>query len=224
VRIYFWGECGFWLSREHWDCVTTGEFLHIYNVGIVKSYNVSDKEAPLDALRKFLKRHPDNIAHTHPTAFEKLMSDCLRDEYAPCEVVHMGSVGDRGIDMKLITNAKEVFLIQVKRRADISDKESVQAVRELNGVLFREGVSRGMVITTARGFTEPVHAETHVKTVTKERYVMQLRSFSDVVRMLNVRQMHPYQPWLDHIPSKPRNYNAYSRALVTAKYVRPGRD
>lgn len=221
VRVYFCGECGFWHSREHWDCVTTNVLLHTYNVGVVKSYSIDDKDVPLHALRSFLKRHPDNVAHTHPTAFEKLMADCLRDEYAPCEVVHIGSVGDRGIDIKLVTSDKEVFLIQVKRRTDISAKESVQAVRELNGVLFREGVPRGMVITTARAFTRAAQTEMQIKTFTRERYVMELRPFSDVVRMLNIRTMHSYQPWLDHIPSKPHDPVAYAEALADAGYVQP---
>ena len=128
------------------------------------------------------------------------MQDCLRSEYAPCEVYHVGKTGDGGgIDLKLVLSDKETFLIQVKRRSDLSKREGVNVVRELNGVLFREGVSKGMVISTARGYTKAAERELNVKTDTSETYLVRLLDYYDIVKMLNLPMVNPYRPWRDYI-------------------------
>ena len=119
---------------------------------------------------KPLLNGPRHMAHVDPRAFEKLMQDCLRSAYGPCEVTHLGCTGDGGVDLKLTRNDLGTFLVQVKRRTHLGRNEGVSVVRELNGVLFREGRAKGMVITTAKDFTKAAREEAHVKTPTDEEY------------------------------------------------------
>lgn len=222
VAIDFCDQCGFWFADEAWNDEWSLEMKATYSTGLIKRYSVDEKQIPLTELRSFLSRHPHNIAHTHPSSFEKLLADCLRDEYEACEVIHMGGTGDGGIDIKLVNSDQEDFLVvQVKRRTSLNSNESVQVVRELNGVLFREGLARGMVITTARGFTAAAVAETTIKTQIKERYCVQLRAFKDVCRMLNLKQelQYPYHPWLRHLTMQPNDEDLFQETLKNAPFV-----
>jgi hypothetical protein len=191
-------QCGFWHTRELRYLEAIGEEDVCYFIGQVRHYDIASKEIPIDALRRFLVKHPRHLAHIHPTAFELLMRDCIRDAYAPCEVIHIGGTADGGIDLKLVTSDQDTFLIQVKRRGNLGRKESVRVVRELNGVLFRENAAKGMVITTASAFTRNAVAETHVRTPTKHTYYVQLLAFDDVVTMLHVPRTETNQPWMRH--------------------------
>lgn len=222
VVIDFCEQCGFWFGDEAWYDPYGNDMKETYTTGLVKEYSLDDKTIPLNELRRFLSRHPHHVVHTHPSAFEKLMADCLRSEYGECEVIHMGRTGDGGIDIKLVNSDRETFMIvQVKRRTSLDSTESVQVVRELNGVLFREGLARGMVITTSRSFSAAAVAETIIKTPTRERYLVELRAFSNVCSMLNIKQelQDTYQPWLRHIIMKPTDEEAYQLALKNAPYI-----
>ncbi len=164
--------------------------------GLLKEYSLDSLDAPLNELRAFLRKHPSDVAHVNPTVFERLMEDCLRDKYDSCEVFHVGGTADRRIDLILIKSNEGPRLIQVKRRSDLSSTEGVNVVRELNGVLFRDNVAKGMVITTASRFTKPAIDETTVWTQTGQTYDMKLLSYSDVVELFDVKPRRPHEPWL----------------------------
>jgi hypothetical protein len=190
--------CGWW---RLYRTVVGGQdnTSHQIKVADAKVYDVSAIDAPLAELRQYLRKHPSNLAHINPFAFERLIGDCLRDEFADCEVVHLGSSrGDGGIDLKLVRSDSEPILVQVKRRTDLSTAEGVRVVRELNGVLFREGTAQGMVVTTANRFTAGAVGEA-AGVLTKGaagHYRVDLRAFSDVVTMLNLQPGREHRPWV----------------------------
>lgn len=98
-------------------------------------------------------------------AFERLVADCLRHEFGPCVVHHVGASGgsgDGGVDVYMVKD-DEVWLIQVKRRLN-SKPEPIQTIRLLNGVLLREGNCRGMVVTSAEAFSRNAAQETGIRT------------------------------------------------------------
>lgn len=162
---------------------------------LAKVFDVSAIDIPIDALRLYLKRKPRELARVDPKRFELLIRDCLRDHFNPCEVIHVGQTGDRGIDLKLILVGNMEYLVQIKRREHLDRNEGVEVVRSLNGVMFRENVPRGIVVTTGKGFTAAAHAETHVQTPTEIPYDMKLIAFDEVKRMLHLEPVMPYEPW-----------------------------
>jgi hypothetical protein len=194
-------DCGWWsIFRE---AVGGQDNVGLtFSVADAKVFDVGDIEAPLESLRRYLGRNPRDLAEINPTSFERLVQDCLEDEFAPCEVAHLGGTGDGGIDLKLIQSDQEPILIQVKRHADLSSVEGLNVIRELNGVLLREGQARGMVVTTAARFARGAPRETTIKTADLAgRYEMQLRAFDDVVSMLQVPMRKTPRPWLEYLPS-----------------------
>ena len=170
--------------------------------GVAKNFHVGDVETPIELLRKYLADNNKDLSLINPNSFERLMKDCLKDAYAPCEVIHVGGVGDRGIDLKLILSDKETYLVQVKRRAKLDSSEGVDVVRTLNGVLFRENNPKGMVITTARKFTNAAYEETKVDSKLSIPYDMKLLAFSEVINMLSLKPSTPYKPWTKGIKIK----------------------
>jgi len=163
--------------------------------GLLKKYPVNSLEVPIDELRNFLKKHPNNMAFTHPTAFEKLMTDCIKYTHEYCEVKHVGGTADGGVDIMLISLSEGKRLVQVKRREDITSTEGVKVVRELNGVLFRENIPNGMIITTARKFSTSALKEIDTTTLNREKYNMKLFTYSDIVELFDIVPDKPYKPW-----------------------------
>jgi len=164
-------------------------------VGDVKHFNVDELNVPLGEMRSFLVKHPDYLTDIHTTVFERLMRDCLRSVYPGAKVHHVGRVSDGGVDIKLIAANGDVYLVQVKRRTNTAMSESVTAVRELNGVLFREGIAKGMVISTASSFTRAAVSETYINTPTQERYEMKLIPLHEVMDMLRISGPFAASPW-----------------------------
>jgi hypothetical protein len=155
--------------------------------GVATVYDPLSVDTPVSAARDFLARHPDNLARFDPFRFEDLMVSCLRDYFGDGDVVKVGGRKDRGIDIVAYRATGETVLIQVKRRADFSKRETVVPVRALHGVMFREGVSHGMVITTASAFTQDAHQEVSAAAERLEHYSMELLTEPDVVDLLRLR-------------------------------------
>ncbi|OGP51598.1 MAG: hypothetical protein A2Y79_08830 [Deltaproteobacteria bacterium RBG_13_43_22] len=197
LDLYCCINCGWWfLERLEEESHFTGNHFIVNNIeGAVKYYNVDSYDVPIVELRNYLKRHPNDIAYVNPYRFELLMQDCFKDYFGPSEVIHLGKSGDGGIDLKIVKNNKETILVQVKRRFDITKNEGPKVVRELNGVLFRDNIAKGIVVTTSISFTKAAMEETKVKTPTKKRYCMKLLAFDDVVSILNLPRLEPYAPW-----------------------------
>ena len=172
--------------------------------GVAKEYKIDSLEIPLEELRRHLAIHPNHMAHVHYTRFEELMQSCLRAAYPGTTVEHVGRSGDRGIDLILANTAEDAYLVQVKRRMT-SKNEGVRAVRELNGVLFREGKAKGMLITSAPGFTEAARREVgDVLIRTSIPYEMKLLSARDVVELLRLPSPDPYEPWAPYLEQPKR--------------------
>ncbi|WP_164058582.1 restriction endonuclease, partial [Serratia marcescens] len=64
---------------------------------------------------------------------------CLKHHYPKADIRLVGGRRDLGIDIFAIAENDEPTIIQVKRRSRLLATEGVSTVRELNGVLFREG-------------------------------------------------------------------------------------
>lgn len=186
--------CGWWKLARILESGLPVEDVYVA-FGSIRRFNVGDLEIPLLDLRTFLEKRPDCVSDVHSTAFEKLVRDCLRTAYPGSQVFHVGSTGDGGTDIKLITTSGDTYLVQVKRRRNLELSEGVQAIRELNGVLFREGLAKGMVVSTARRFTKAAKMEARVRTVTKKKYEMKLVAFDEFMNMLRSPGPHRGRPW-----------------------------
>ncbi|MCL2764517.1 MAG: restriction endonuclease [Treponema sp.] len=198
VEIMICKYCGWWIA---WD--TDGRFPGFSEreastsllTGMLKKYDVDSKDVPLNLIRKYLLKYPSDIGEMNTQKFEELICDCFKDYYAPCEVIHIGQSRDKGIDLKLILSNNDTYLVQVKRRKNISKNETVKFVRELNGVLYREGIPKGIFVTTAKGYTKDAIAEIAQTEKNQINYNMKLLAFDDLINMLKITPQNPYEPW-----------------------------
>jgi Restriction endonuclease len=184
--------CGWWaFFSDGCNCFKRDRYKynHIWTqvrYGRLQKYDVSSVDAPLSGIRDWLSIHPEDMALLNPFAFERLVASCFREHYSDVEVIHIGGIKDRGIDIVLVKNEKICTIIQVKRRQNIQISESVSTVRELNGVLLREGVSHGIVVTTAKDFSAEAKKESQSKENSLARYRVELRSFDNLAEILSL--------------------------------------
>lgn len=189
-------NCGWWSLTEstfQFEWYSTNIFI---TQGSIRRFNVSNLDVPIGILRDFLAANPSAMESVDPFVFERLIAECLRVEFGPCEVFHVGSrggAGDGGIDIILFREHDE-WLVQVKRRKG-RRKEGVEAVRQLNGVLLREGQAKGMLISTAIGYTPKAIEETKVRTKTPVPYQVELISRGGIERMLTNPGHESFRGW-----------------------------
>ena len=192
-------ECGWWCvgleSRYDGWYGEGGEWMYAY--GVLREYDIHSSDIPLNMARDFLIRHPDKLARVDPFRFEDLMAACLRDYYGDGEVVKLGGRRDHGIDIKVFRASGEAILVQVKRRGDLSKRESVQTVRNLHGVMLRDGVANGMIITTAYDFSPDAYVERQRLRERVHHYSLEFLSLNDVIDLLHLRSGTSRPGWED---------------------------
>jgi hypothetical protein len=182
-------SCGWWLLLSYFnnnDIIDPGWSAAACGV-LWQSSGDAATESSLVQLRSFLSRRPDHVAHTNSTAFELLIRDCLRDRYPDAVVEHVGGTGDGGVDIVFARLGETSTVVQVKRRQRLDKPEGVSVVRELHGVMFRDDLTRGMVVSTAPRYTAGAHEEVQRAAATTERYQMDLLAMADVEELLNLR-------------------------------------
>lgn len=191
------GNCGWWVVT----CLE--ESLGIYGVAeeathayaVLKQFDPTALHTPLNLARDYLARNHHQLTRYDPYRFEELMADCLRDYFGDAEIVKLGGRHDGGIDIKAVRTNGQTVLIQTKCHADFAKKESVRAVRELHGVMLSEGVPHGMIITTARDFSQAARAESEKASRRLKGYSMELISLEGVVDLLGAPRGHSREPW-----------------------------
>jgi hypothetical protein len=204
-RLFSCSSCGWWVFHGlSDDYIWPGEgsegrdyrTLEVLHCGAVREFDLAHDSLPLDSLRSWLARHPNDLAHVNPHAFEKLMAACFKDTHPGAEVIHLGRrSSDGGIDIKLVMSDLSVTLVQVKRRSDLASPEGVDTIYKLNGVLLRENVARGMVVTTARQYTRGAKREATPSVPPLDRYHVDLLAFDDVVSMLRAHATSKVDAW-----------------------------
>ena len=191
--------CGWWVVR-HEENHVLGDFVEphtSYAYALLAEFDVSALDVPIELARDFLARHPSHIAHFDPYRFEALIRSCLRDRYPGAEVIALGGRRDRGIDLKVVTTDEGPILVQVKHRSlNLTGPEGVEVVRSLHGVMLREGVFRGAVLSAAPRFTRGAHMEVAMVAERVESYTMDLLPFDDIVHLLQIsRGSVAADPW-----------------------------
>jgi hypothetical protein len=204
IRAHLWryetAEC----PVCHWWCVIHREecrelqgnfktFTHAY--AVMRQFDPLALDTPLSLAREYILHNPHKLARFDPFRFEDLIADGLKDYYGDAEIIKLGGRSDRGIDIKAVRTNGETTLIQVKRRADFSRREGVRVVRELHGVMLREGVPRGMVVSTASDFSRAARAEVAQARQNLCGYSMELLPLSDVVEILGSPAVQHEAPW-----------------------------
>lgn len=143
------------MTYEH-EIAGGGRFVSLRS-GVLRTFDIAHQEAPLAALREYVTKHPNQMRDIDPTSFERLVAAVFRD-FQHAEVVHTGRSHDGGIDLLLVLT-DNVMPIQVKRRVTPGSSEGVRTVRELFGVMFRDGYRNAAVVSSADRFSTSAKRE-----------------------------------------------------------------
>jgi len=158
-------SCGWWdlRSTESTGSSSTESWTEWLSAthGILKRFDVSRLDVPLDLLRRELANRPGILEHVHSRKMEELVGDIFRDFYPGSEVHHCGRSHDGGIDLVLLLSDSPgaPVAIQVKRRLRLDRGEPATAVREFLGAMQVQGFSRGIYLTTADHFSRDARSE-----------------------------------------------------------------
>lgn len=121
-----------------------------YSSAILKQYDDSSSEAPIDALRQQLLKTSDIIYSIDPHKMEDLVRSVFSDFYPSCKVYSFGKTRDGGKDGVLVDNDGKQILLQIKRRTNPNATEGVVPLRDLMGVsLLHDNVKECIFVTTA---------------------------------------------------------------------------
>lgn len=203
---YHTAEC----LRCGWWCVTyrlaetalmgllrdSESYFHAY--AVMRRFDPLALDTPLSVARDYLSRNPHKLARFDPYRFEDLVTDCLRDHFGDGEVIKLGGRKDRGIDIKAMRAGGKTVLVQVKRRSDFAKREGVRTIRHLHGVMLREGVPSGMVVTTAHDFTADAKADVAQAESRLRHYSMDLLPLADLLDLLGRARTPQRSPWEGH--------------------------
>lgn len=156
-RVFECPKCGWWTYKTHFsDAIDSYDEIHDICTdkryyAITKSYDISDKQIPIEILTAELKKKTDLIYDIAPYKLEELAQSILRGVY-DCEVHHVGKTGDGGKDL-IVLESDSPILVQVKRRQNPDHVELIKGVREFVGTLYIENERKGIYITTAKRFS-----------------------------------------------------------------------
>ncbi len=193
--------CGWWCVSYRFGqrsfAYEAEDYQHAY--AVMRRFDPFALDTPLALAREYLARNPHKLSRFDPFRFEALMAACIGDYFGgDCQISLLGGRKDKGIDIKAVQANGLITLIQVKRHADFSKGESVQTVRDLHGVMLREQVFRGMIVSTARRFSPDARDEVARVGRNLSYYSMELLPLSDVVDLLGKPAPRRRSPWEAH--------------------------
>ncbi|WP_432405709.1 restriction endonuclease [Wukongibacter sp. M2B1] len=193
-------HCRWWESltrfseeEDHFDRVMTKNWDTLCH-GIVKKYNVDDKNIPLHVLMNELERKKEILYSIDPYKLEEIAQAVFSDHYQ-CEVKHVGKTGDGGIDL-LIIQSDDPILVQVKRRANPEHVELVAPVREFVGAMFLKDSNKGIYLSTASRFSKGAEdIKNNVLDNRKFEY-FELINFNSFLSMSDAVKKDKFKPWI----------------------------
>jgi hypothetical protein len=121
-------------------------------VGVLRRFDIDSIQAPVEALKRHLQAHPDDVFNVHATKMEALVTALFRDYIPDCSAYHCGRSGDGGFDVFGI-ECDNPFIVQVKRRMTPDATEGVASIREFLGAMLLSHVPVGYFVSTANRFT-----------------------------------------------------------------------
>ena len=200
-RLWVCPNCYYW----QWYCEYHTNLLAEYfvpdywnrsfAVSQLTSFSGNLPERFTSEVAQHLRRNPILWHSMSPKRLEKLVHDIFRANFSDCEVIHVGSPGDGGMDILMIDNDERRWMISVKRREKPQKGEPVSTIRDLIGAMVLEGGSIGVIASTADHFTTA--AKKAARKAATRGYLIHLLDKGHLNRLIG--SMLPRAPWQDAI-------------------------
>ena len=192
--------CGWWEYEYHnsSDAILDGIRAQDieYASAILKTYDNSSIEVPVNVLRKYLVKKPEILYGLDAHKMEDLVRSVFSDFYPGCSVKTFGKTRDGGKDGLIVASDGDRWLLQVKRRENKDATEGVTALRELMGVAILEDDLKGCVfVTTADHYSRD--AKSYAQAVVDKRIIdaFDLVDYKEFVRLMNVTSERMPNEW-----------------------------
>lgn len=176
---------GYGISTQNWDG---------YKYGIVKKFNIGDKEIPINTLMNELGKKKDILYNIDPYKLEDI-AQVVFSAYYNCQVKHVGKTGDGGKDL-IIIQSDNPILVQVKRRENPEHIELVKGVREFVGTMYIEGSKKGIYLSTAKDFSKGSKEIATNLLSDRKLDKFDLVNYQEFCNMLGVIKTDKYKPWI----------------------------
>ena len=206
TKVWSCQTCGWWdlfdSQNSGHDSVDPVYVLETVRHGILRTYDVSQAEVPITALRTALRKWGNEILHVHPKVMEDLVAAVLRDYFPNCVARVCGRTGDHGIDL-IVVESDRTIAVQVKRRSQRDAIERVMQVREFLGASLVEGFDHLIYVSTADHFSSGhAGAERFAKDAVDRRVVesFELVDRHRFLRMLGLVTREVEDPWRPFLP------------------------
>lgn len=210
-------------SEKVWECDTCGwweysfysymEDQQLYqqfkdweikiNSAILKKFELTSKEVPINILRKYISKNNDKIYNINDKKMEELVASVFKDHYN-CDVRLVGKSHDGGIDLILIESEKST-IVQVKRRTVAEKVESVKEIRDLLGATLLAESRNCIFVTTANHFSKD-SIKAKQLAISKEIVdTFELYDFNGFMKLMDLYKKDEDKAWKKLIQSKSYN-------------------
>lgn len=177
LRVRTCETCGWWiLDRSDGD--PHGETHYVRVSGEARHFPGLSREIDLeDAYLRIVSRE-----RARTRVLEKCLGAFLGGWLGKVDVEIIGRSDRDNADLTLLTTPQDAYLLSVERGTEASSGERVHAVDSVVGVIFRHGVTRGLVLD-GRNLREQY--------TVKEGFALS---------KLRIPTQQPYQPWKSLVP------------------------
>lgn len=134
---------------------------------------------PASSAARHFRQDPDRLFRLPPRQFEELIAELLQGFGFAVELTQATRDGGRDIIAVAHNPARLKYLIECKRYAK-TRRVGIAPVQRLHGVARAEGATKGILVTTAKGFTKPAQAF-----LDKERWLLEGHGFDGLVKWLD---------------------------------------
>jgi hypothetical protein len=151
--------CGWWTASSQWShwesMVSSWERWRRISVSHLRIFDVGNQATSYNIAKQQLALRHSELRDLNPRHAERLVAEVLR-ERIDCVLELTRPSRDGGFDLLGFDSEHGKFLVEVKRFAK---NVGVKVVREFLGVLFREQVCRGVLVSVASSFSADAQRE-----------------------------------------------------------------
>jgi len=187
---------------------TSSASTHRYR-SMIKNFGLCDSQVPIEALRRHLTNHYDDVRSISPQKAEELVLSVFRECYGNAEVRYFRGYAftpDDGIDIVVVTIDAGIIGVQVKRRAS-RRTEPVMEIRSFVTSLFSHGIRSGVYVALSSRFSskgKQLAENEYLKAMGLSLNLIDSDAFFDMLNSVSFRSGEP--PWYSLL----RNYEGFS--------------
>ena len=165
---------------------------------IIKRFALSDNQVPLEAIRRYLISHYDDVRSITPQKVEELVLSVFRERYGSAEVRYFRGhtyTPDDGIDIVVVNHDTGTIGVQVKRRVS-RRTEPVMEIRSFVTSLFSNGIRNGVYVALSSSFSSKgmqLADNQHLKAMGLRLNLVDSDAFFDMLNSVSFRSGEP--PW-----------------------------